>query len=121
MSSTINDVRVAPGESAEAKRERRLQRRRERERAHGASETAETRMLTLSTYINLTALYTVHTPRTRSGSPHNVWHFSSIVSINRHSLNVVMCTFMSTILSLTVLCDLVTTQLYTCTVCSGSG
>ena len=29
MSSTINDVRVAPGESAEAKRERRLQRRRE--------------------------------------------------------------------------------------------
>ena len=34
MSSTINDVRVAPGESAEAKpRERRLQRRRERERA----------------------------------------------------------------------------------------
>ena len=41
MSSTINDVRVAPGESAEAKRERRLQRRRERERAHRASETAE--------------------------------------------------------------------------------
>ena len=48
MSSTINDVRVAPGESAEAKRERRLQRRRERERAHRASETAEQREERLS-------------------------------------------------------------------------
>ena len=45
MSSTINDVRVAPGESAEAKRERRLQRRRERDRA---SETAEQREERLS-------------------------------------------------------------------------
>ena len=48
MSSTINDVRVAPGESAEAKRERRLQRRCERERAHRASETAEQREERLS-------------------------------------------------------------------------
>ena len=86
MSSTINDVRVAPGESAEAKRERRLQRRRERERAHRASETAEQREERLSRIrirdrARRAALYAVHTPHTRSGSPHNVWHFSS----NLHS------------------------------------
>ena len=40
MSST-NDISVAPAESAEAKRVRRLQRRCERERARCASETAE--------------------------------------------------------------------------------
>ena len=40
MSST-NDISVAPAESAEAKRVRRLQRRCERERARRASETAE--------------------------------------------------------------------------------
>ena len=40
MSST-NDISVALTESAEAKRVRRLQRRRERERARRASETVE--------------------------------------------------------------------------------
>ena len=39
--SSVNDIGASFAESAEARRERRLQRRRERERAHCASETAE--------------------------------------------------------------------------------
>ena len=47
MSST-NDISVGPAESAEAKRVRKLQSRRERERARRASETVEQREERLS-------------------------------------------------------------------------
>ena len=92
MSST-NDISVAPAESAEAKRVRRLQRRRERERARRASETAEQREERLSKRIrdrvtcrreaqSVEQRQTLFIPFcTRSGSPQTMFCMSLVIYI----------------------------------------